>query len=269
MRVPIRSAGTRSGVNWMRLNSPPIAPASVLMAMVFASPGTPSTSRWPRARSATASRSRRWSWPSMTFFTSYRTRSIGSDGGVSACSCTGLRLLCLTWAVSCVGCVLCWRPVEWPRPAVCRRSAGGLPAFGRWLVGRQAGRSAGHVDRHRKADPDEHVLVGGVDDTGHDPDDLAVAVDQWTAGIARIDGRIDLDHALDLGAVGEVEESIQAGDNSRADRSGQAEGIADDVDLAADLHAAWIAQYGRHELGRELVGVQDRDVVLRLRDRKS
>ena len=44
--------------------------ASVLIAMVFARPGTPSTSRWPRASNATTSRSRRWSWPTMTFLTS-------------------------------------------------------------------------------------------------------------------------------------------------------------------------------------------------------
>ena len=34
-------------MNWMRWNSPPIACASVFTAIVFASPGTPSTSRWP------------------------------------------------------------------------------------------------------------------------------------------------------------------------------------------------------------------------------
>src|SRR5574341_1758748 len=33
MRVPIKSEGTRSGVNWMRLNSPPIASAKGLIAI--------------------------------------------------------------------------------------------------------------------------------------------------------------------------------------------------------------------------------------------
>src|SRR3972149_3650543 len=78
MRVPIKSAGTRSGVNWMRLNSPPIASASVLMAIVFASPGTPSTRMCPRASSATTNRSNRWSCPTITFFTSYNPPSPGN-----------------------------------------------------------------------------------------------------------------------------------------------------------------------------------------------
>ena len=42
MRVPMRSDGTRSGVNWMRLNVPPSTLAVVFTVSVFASPGTPS-----------------------------------------------------------------------------------------------------------------------------------------------------------------------------------------------------------------------------------
>ena len=44
-RVPTRSAGTRSGVNWMRRKLPRSAAASVLTVSVLARPGTPSTSR--------------------------------------------------------------------------------------------------------------------------------------------------------------------------------------------------------------------------------
>src|SRR5688572_12918118 len=76
MRVPTRSAGTRSGVNWMRRNDPRTVRASVLTVSVLASPGTPSTSRWPWASMATSTRSRKWSCPTTTFFTSYSTRSI-------------------------------------------------------------------------------------------------------------------------------------------------------------------------------------------------
>ena len=68
-------------MNWIRLKSPPIAWASVLIAIVLARPGTPSTRRWPRARSATIIRSSRWSWPTMTFLTSYSSRSIGTASG--------------------------------------------------------------------------------------------------------------------------------------------------------------------------------------------
>src|SRR6266571_5288446 len=73
-------AGTRSGVNWMRLNSPPIEAASVLIAIVLARPGTPSTRRWPRARRATTIRSSRWSCPTMTFLISKSRRSIWLPG---------------------------------------------------------------------------------------------------------------------------------------------------------------------------------------------
>src|SRR3954470_24399051 len=79
MRVPTRSEGTRSGVNWMRLKEPRMVRASVLTVSVFAKPGTPSTSRWPCARMATSTRSRKWSCPTTTFFTSYRMRSSRDD----------------------------------------------------------------------------------------------------------------------------------------------------------------------------------------------
>src|SRR4051812_46827648 len=81
MRVPIRSAGTRSGVNWIRWNSPPTVCASVLMAIVLARPGTPSTSTWPRARRATMSRSSSRSWPTSSFFTWNTTCSMGAERG--------------------------------------------------------------------------------------------------------------------------------------------------------------------------------------------
>src|SRR5215213_6277607 len=66
MRVPTRSLGTRSGVNWIRLNVPPSVWASVLTVSVFASPGTPSSRTWPPASSATSRRSSIASWPTIT-----------------------------------------------------------------------------------------------------------------------------------------------------------------------------------------------------------
>src|SRR6476619_3828573 len=76
MRVPTRSAGTRSGVNWMRRNVPWMVRASVFTVSVLARPGTPSTSRCPCASIATITRSRKWSWPTTIFFTSYRMFSM-------------------------------------------------------------------------------------------------------------------------------------------------------------------------------------------------
>jgi len=78
------SAGTRSGVNWMRANEPPTTVARVSTASVLATPGTPSSRQWPRASTATSMRSIILSWPTMTFLTSNRVRSssAASSAGV-------------------------------------------------------------------------------------------------------------------------------------------------------------------------------------------
>src|SRR5436853_307328 len=66
MRVPTRSDGTRSGVNWTRENEPPSTAAVVLIVSVFARPGTPSSSRCPCASRQTTTRSSITSWPAIT-----------------------------------------------------------------------------------------------------------------------------------------------------------------------------------------------------------
>ena len=49
--VPSKSAGSKSGVNWTLLKSTFITFDKVLIARVFASPGTPSRSMCPLERS--------------------------------------------------------------------------------------------------------------------------------------------------------------------------------------------------------------------------
>src|SRR5687767_13314989 len=71
MRVPTRSEGTRSGVNWMRRKLPPSTFASVLTVSVLARPGTPSSSTCPPVRTATRTRSSMASCPTITRFISY------------------------------------------------------------------------------------------------------------------------------------------------------------------------------------------------------
>ena len=93
-RVPTRSLGTRSGVNWTRLKLPPRTDAVVLIVSVFARPGTPSISRWPPASRQTSTRSSIASWPAMirrisksassSFF-----RSSASDGAAPAGAALG------------------------------------------------------------------------------------------------------------------------------------------------------------------------------------
>src|SRR5262245_39454409 len=112
--------------------------ARVLIAIVLARPGTPSTRTWPRASSATINRSSRWSCPTMTFLTSYRRRSIAAARSAP-----------------------CARSV----PFVCstRSSLDPVAIVGR-SVRRGARGAAGDVDRHGEADADEDVLLGGVDE---------------------------------------------------------------------------------------------------------
>ena len=80
MRVPTRSAGTRSGVNCTRLKEPPSTRASVRMVSVLARPGTPSSRTWPPTSSATSSFSSIASWPMTTRLVSNRTDSSARRG---------------------------------------------------------------------------------------------------------------------------------------------------------------------------------------------
>ena len=96
---------------------------SVFTASVLASPGTPSTSRWPRATSATTIRSSSASWPTMTRLTWYSTSS--RDHLWPVC---GRRL----------GATLIWRgrrplgrPWRWARRTRCRQSRRSLLALAR------------------------------------------------------------------------------------------------------------------------------------------
>ncbi len=47
--VPVMSAGSRSGVNWIRRKLHPSVAANALTSVVFATPGTPSSSTCPLA----------------------------------------------------------------------------------------------------------------------------------------------------------------------------------------------------------------------------
>src|SRR3954453_7712481 len=82
MRVPTRSAGTRSGVNCTRPNEPPTTCASVLTVSVLARPGTPSSRTWPPASRQTSRRSSIASWPTMTRLTSCSASSSAARGSM-------------------------------------------------------------------------------------------------------------------------------------------------------------------------------------------
>src|ERR1051325_8642278 len=68
--VPTTSAGSRSGVNWMREKLMRRHSATVRTASVFARPGTPSSRMCPPVSSPIISRSTMTSWPTTRLATS-------------------------------------------------------------------------------------------------------------------------------------------------------------------------------------------------------
>src|SRR5271157_2185620 len=89
-------------------------------------------------------------------------------------------------------------------PAICQAVRSPTACFS---IGRGTHTTAGRGDRHRKTNSDKYVLPGGIDDSINDTDHVTVAVQQRAARITRIDGRVDLDQALDglIAAIGGLE----------------------------------------------------------------
>src|SRR6185437_7692673 len=81
--VPVRSAGSRSGVNCTRWKSASMREAKALIAVVLAKPGAPSTNRCPSASSAISSRLTSVGWP-MTSVCSASRRARKRAGSVPA-----------------------------------------------------------------------------------------------------------------------------------------------------------------------------------------
>src|SRR5688572_16070902 len=97
MSVPTRSAGSRSGVNWMRWKWASSVSEKVFTASVLASPGTPSSRMWPWQRTPTMSLSRSPFWPTITFC-------------ISATTLSTKRLSCRTISL------IAWMSVGMPSP---------------------------------------------------------------------------------------------------------------------------------------------------------
>src|SRR5688500_15729777 len=93
MFVPVMSAGIRSGVNWMRLNSRSRASASVRTSIVLPSPGTPSSKAWPPAmRQINTSRTTP-DWPTMTVATSFSMRETTARNSETAIGGAGVSVM--------------------------------------------------------------------------------------------------------------------------------------------------------------------------------
>src|SRR5437870_4753143 len=223
MRVPTRSAGTRSGVNWIRLKSPVIACATVFTLSVFASPGTPSTSRCPRAKSATRMRSSKWSCPTMTFLISKRSRAM-SPGSVS------------------VSFILPTLPLI-HRDA--ERAARGIDRDREAEAAED--REPGRV-RDRGDDTDD-VAVAVEERPARVP---------GVRGRIELD-----ETGQRLRVAGHLERPVQSADDARRERASHAEGAAHDERVVADPDLRTVPEHGRDDGLRRLERAQDGDVVVR------
>lgn len=76
--IPVRSDGSRSGVNWMRLNPLPMVFANALSSIVFPVPGTSSNSTWPEQRKLVKISRMAFSFPTITREQLSTTRSVFS-----------------------------------------------------------------------------------------------------------------------------------------------------------------------------------------------
>src|SRR5690349_7760502 len=129
----------------------------------------------------------------MTFFTSYSSCSIGAASGSTG-----------------------WARGSWSTD----RSSVRVRSRVDGLVVGEAGCAAGDLDRDGEADPDEHVLPGGVDERGDDAHDPAVAVEQGTTRVAGVHGGIDLDEAgVDDVLVRVAERAPEPGHDASAHRA--------------------------------------------------
>src|SRR5215510_13062133 len=96
-----------------------------------------------------------------------------------------------------------------------------------------------HVDRHSEANPD--IPASGRKHGRVDAEELAAHIDQGSAGIPRIDGRIGLDEIL-VALLAETG-AAEGADNARCHSLSKAEGIADGDHEVTDFEAVAVA-YG-------------------------
>src|ERR1700742_4717988 len=161
----------------MRWNCPPTAAAGDLTESGLASPGTPSTSRWPPHSRAIAIRSSSPSWPTMGRLTS---QSPGC-GGLACWPGAGSLLLAGAGVIALLRPWLSALRMSYLRPLPRPAAAGAAAERG--------------ADGHRERDAGERVLPVEVGDRHDDADDHAPAVEQRPAGAARVDCRIELDES--------------------------------------------------------------------------
>ena len=118
------------------------------------------------------------------------------------------------------------------------------------------------VDADREADV---LRLRRVGDRGVDPDDLAVGVHERTTRVARVDGGVGLQHAVERrGRSSVATVPVRAGDDALGDAQPalERERVADRDDLVADLQRVGVAELDRRQARR--VDLQHREVGRRV-----
>src|SRR5438477_12234961 len=131
------------------------------------------------------------------------------------------------------------------------------------LVRRHAERACRCVDGHRETHAAERGLSCWIHESGHDPDNFAVPVDEWASGRSRVHGRVELDETGEGAAlVGRLNGPVEATDHPGRERSREGERISDDDRVVADPQSRWIPKGGCLQLRRRIRWPERRDVAL-------
>src|SRR5262249_23994308 len=118
------------------------------------------------------------------------------------------------------------------------------------------------VDGDGESDAD--VAAATAEDRRVDADDLALGVEQGTAGVAGIDGRVGLDEVV-VGPL--VDVPADGADDADGDRVLEAERVADGDDPLADTEGVRITQLHRGQVFGIALDLDQRDVGLRVASR--
>ena len=118
------------------------------------------------------------------------------------------------------------------------------------------------VDRYRETDADEVPVLRWVGQCRDDPDHLTVAIEQWTAGVARIDCRVELDQTAQRAAVVARDRTVETRDHAPAERIDKAERMSYRKCFVTDTDAA--AHYRGHDHPWLAFRGEYRDVVVRV-----
>ncbi len=104
--------------------------------------------------------------------------------------------------------------------------------------------SFGAVDGQRK--PDTEICL--THDGGIEADDVTGGIEQRTAAVAAVDGRIGLNHAFDALVFFAFDGAADGADNPGSQRSFQAEGISDGQHFLSHLQMIGVTQAERGKL---------------------